>query len=731
MLPEFMEGTGAVVLPALGFIIYLSLSILSMIKGGGRPATSLFSAICFMGALINGDVALVNVLPDKDLALRLDRLTYVFFVFSPPVYIQFVHRFLDIRNRRFLEVVAYGTSFVLLFFVPTEHFITGFAQFSFGVIAQGGPAFHFFSLVSVLTVFYCLFTLYREMKNSRDNIQKNRIRYILLGLGVGSFLIGLNILPVSGIDFYPMGNFSFVPAIILSYGLLKYDPLDIGMAIRKGVIYTTLTLVLTLAYTLLVFIVNTLFVERFFEKNIILPFALALFMVFLFNPTQVAVQNFIDRLFYRGKYDYQKLLHEISGELTTFLDFVSLKNFLLKSIKEALNPEFALLFILDERRGIYEAYTDEEKDVSLNREYSLDIHHPLVLYLKTYPKPLNVYDIHRIPRQFDIEAIGKFFHSERISLVIPFMTKNSLVGFLVLGQKRSGELYISGDIHLLETVANQCAIAVENAKIYSELETLNRELERKVEERTADLIRTQQQLIRSESLAAIGQLVAGTAHELNNPLASASSLIQSTVETVTEWQINDGRKDEILDDLQFSLKELKRAAQIIKSLLSVSRQTQTYTEPVNMNAVLEDALRVLNNQIKNLPVSIEKHYDTALPEVEGNFANLGQVFINIIKNAVESLPNGRGSVVLRTMYDSKNDSVIVECEDNGQGIPEDVLPEIFNPFFTTKPVGKGTGLGLYITHEIVRRHGGTIDVVSETGKGTLVRVCIPCKRRKS
>ncbi|MCX7816900.1 MAG: ATP-binding protein [Syntrophales bacterium] len=729
MLSELLGNASAVIPPTLGFIIYLSLSILSVIKGRGKPATGLFSAICFMGALINGDVALVNVLSDKDLALRIDRLTYVFFVFSPPVYIQFVHHFLGIKNRRYLEVVAYIASFSLLFFVPTEFFIKGFAQFSFGVIAQGGPAFHFFSLISALTVLYCLWTLYREMRNSRDNVQTNRIRYILLGLGAGSFLIGLNILPVSGIDFYPMGNFSFVPAIILSYGLLKYDPLDIGMAIRKGVIYTTLTLILTSIYGLFIFIVNTLFVERFVEKGFILSLALALFMVFLFNPTHVAVQDFIDRLFYRGKYDYQNLLHKISEELVTFLDLDSLKNFLLKSITEALNPEFAILFVLDEKRGIYEACTYDVKGVPFDWVSSLDIGHPLVMYLKTFPKPLNLYDMYKIPQHFETRAIMELFHSKKISLVIPLMTKNSLTGFLVLGQKRSGELYIFEDMHLLEIIANQCAIAVENAKIYEELELLNKELERKVEERTADLIRAQQLLIRSESLAAIGQLVAGTAHELNNPLASASSLVQSVLEEINKCPIEDGTKNEILDDLQFSLKELKRAAEIIRSLLSVSRQTQTYTEPVNLNVVLDDALRVLQNQIKNLPVIIEKHYETELPEVEGNFANLGQVFINIIKNAIESLPNGKGSVVLRTIYDRIRDTVVVECQDTGQGIQKDLLQEIFKPFFTTKPVGKGTGLGLYISHEIVRRHGGTIDVESETGKGTLIRVCIPCKRR--
>jgi len=119
--------------------------------------------------------------------------------------------------------------------------------------------------------------------------------------------------------------------------------------------------------------------------------------------------------------------------------------------------------------------------------------------------------------------------------------------------------------------------------------------------------RTQQQLIRSESLASIGQLVAGTAHELNNPLASSSSLVQTSIETVGHWKnVDDADRDELIDDLQFSLKELDRASNIVKSLLGLSRQTQTYVEQVNINILIEDALRVLHSLYKNSAITIEK-----------------------------------------------------------------------------------------------------------------------------
>ena len=149
-----------------------------------------------------------------------------------------------------------------------------------------------------------------------------------------------------------------------------------------------------------------------------------------------------------------------------------------------------------------------------------------------------------------------------------------------------------------------------------------------------------------------------------------------------------------------------------------------------MNRAVDDALRVLHNQYKNLPVEIVKAYDNTLPAVEGNFANLGQVLINIIRNALQALPEGKGRITLTTRRPSA-DMVAVECRDTGIGIPAASLNDIFKPFFTTKAVGRGTGLGLYLSHEIIRRHGGQIRVASAEGKGTVVTVELPCKRGES
>jgi two-component system NtrC family sensor kinase len=240
--------------------------------------------------------------------------------------------------------------------------------------------------------------------------------------------------------------------------------------------------------------------------------------------------------------------------------------------------------------------------------------------------------------------------------------------------------------------------------------------------------RTQEQLIQSESLAAIGQLVAGIAHELNNPLASASSLIQTDIELIQEQAEKRQVDQELLEDLAYSLKELNKTKEIVKSILDLSRQTQTYLEDVDMNAVIDEALQVLYNQYKSMEVTIERHYDPNLPTIQGNFSNLGQVLINIVNNALQALPDGRGKILLFTSCHQNTESIVVECRDDGIGIPPEIMKDIFKPFFTTKEVGKGTGLGLYVSYEIIKKHAGEIRVSSEKGKGTIFTIILPCKR---
>jgi two-component system NtrC family sensor kinase len=725
-----------VIPPILGFLIMSTLGLISILRGKKNPTNILFAGICFLGATINADVAIVFIIPDKSLALQIDRLTYFFFVFSLPIYIQFVHYFLGISRRKWLEYMAYCCGVIFVFFVPTDLFISGFYHYNFWIIAKAGPIFHVFSVIAASTVFYCLITLLIHMKEAQDNQRKNRIKYVLGGMGLSSLLIALNLLPVSGFNIYPMGNFSFLPSIILAFGVLKFDLLDIGVIIRRGTIYFFLTGILTFIYIFIIYLFNVFFMGANFNESVFLPFTLALLIVLIFNPTKEKVQIFIDKLFFRGKYDYQKILLKISGEMASLLKFQQIESLLVQELSEALQVYHVHLWVKDDEGKLNCSSVARDGCVNTTEQNVIWKNHPMIAYFEENKEPLTKSEVNKKIKDYEKRnRMLELFNDMNAVLIIPMISDQQLIGMITLGQKKSGELFVDEDIELLTTIANQSATAIKNARSYEEIENLNLDLEKKVEKRTADLRqalmekeRTQQQLVQSESLAAIGQLVAGTAHELNNPMATASSLVQTSLEAVSQWESPEMERDEILADLSFSLKELRRASDIIRSLLDLSRQTHVYIEPVNLNIAIDHALRILHNYYKDIDLEIEKQFDETLPTIEGNFANLGQIMINIIKNAIQSLNGESGRIILKTYYKPQNNCVYFECIDSGMGIPGDQIKDIFKPFFTTQPVGKGTGLGLYISHEIAKKHGGNIHVTSEYSKGSTFTLELPYRR---
>jgi PAS domain S-box-containing protein len=234
------------------------------------------------------------------------------------------------------------------------------------------------------------------------------------------------------------------------------------------------------------------------------------------------------------------------------------------------------------------------------------------------------------------------------------------------------------------------------------------------------------QLIRSDRLAALGTLLAGIAHEMNNPLAYVLLGIEQAfarVDAISAGGEDLGRLREVLQDVRSGA---ARVAAVVRQLRESARPDGPERGMVDVGAALLAALRVAGNEIRH-----RAHLVTALepiPPIDGNAQRLEQVFLNLLVNATQALPEGRAGNEIDVKLRAQRDAVVVEISDNGSGIPEAVLPRIFDPFFTTKPVGVGMGLGLSICHGIVTSHGGTIEVESKPGRGTKFRVSLPARR---
>ena len=207
--------------------------------------------------------------------------------------------------------------------------------------------------------------------------------------------------------------------------------------------------------------------------------------------------------------------------------------------------------------------------------------------------------------------------------------------------------------------------------------------------------RAQEQLIRAQSLAAIGQLVAGVAHEINNPLSSSTSLVQSTVEDLEKWNRETPPDQNLIDDMKFAIKELGRAKGVVASLLGLSRQSQSQFETINMNNVVKDALRILNSKIKQSNVEIDENYDEDLPDIKGNFANLGQVFLNIILNAFQAVGEKRGRINIATHYDKMRKRLFLNAKITDREFLSQFVRIFLNPFLRQRMSEKGQGSGFF------------------------------------
>jgi two-component system, NtrC family, sensor kinase len=232
-------------------------------------------------------------------------------------------------------------------------------------------------------------------------------------------------------------------------------------------------------------------------------------------------------------------------------------------------------------------------------------------------------------------------------------------------------------------------------------------------------VRLEEQMVQTEKLTSLGLLAAGVAHEVNTPLAVISNYIQMLAKQIPP----DDPRQKTIEKI---VKQTFRASEIVNNLLNFSRTGAAEFVPVDVNHVLEETLSLVQHPFKTAQVNVIQTLQKDLPPVLGSITRLQQVFLNLLMNARDAMPNG-GMVEVRTA--SQNGSVEIEVADTGIGIPPEVLHRIFDPFFTTKASGRGTGLGLSVSYGIIKEHAGKVDVRSTPGKGTSFRLEFPAARR--
>ena len=324
-------------------------------------------------------------------------------------------------------------------------------------------------------------------------------------------------------------------------------------------------------------------------------------------------------------------------------------------------------------------------------------------------------------------------------LVAPLIRGDNVVGLLVVRRRTLGA-FPPNTIDLIKTFAAQSAVAIENARLFHNVEASLKDL------RTA-----QDRLIQTEKLASLGQLTAGIAHEIKNPLNFVNNFSAISVELIDELRealagahLNNKLRaeiSEIADTLQGNLDKVvqhgKRADAIVKNMLLHSRQGSREHRPVDINALVEESLNLAYHgaraETQGFNITLERCFDPRAGEVDLFPQEITRVLLNLISNGFyaatkRKAQSSRGDYEPMLAATTKNlgDSVEIRIRDNGTGIPPEAKEKLFDPFFTTKPAGEGTGLGLSISHDIiVKQHGGSIEVDTQPGEFSEFRIVLP------
>jgi len=709
---------------------------------------------------------------DARMALFWDQVCLSGAIFIPTTFFHFVMVFLRLSEKhRRLVHAAYGVSFLFLIANFTPYFVRGVEPVkSFNYYTVPALLYHFFvGYFSFLSTASILF-LFREMrkKKTRDLRFAKQVKWLFLTSLVGYLGGGTNFMTVYGV-FIPYvsaaANYAvLIYGLAMAYIILRYQFLNIEVIVRKTLVFAGLFAFVFGVFSFVLFVGQELLAVYFgFKWEVALAVSILL-IVIGYEPMREFLINTTDRYLFQKKYDYQQLLKDAARGMSRIENLNHLLGLVIHFI--TMRMRVANAAILTRKNVQTEFQLEYQRGYDKNfLEYYLGAQDPLIQYLACEKEPVIIEQMEQyinagnrkevkgeVPRVYDFEGILKAMKNLEATCCIPSFLGRELKNILVLGEKKSGEDYSQQDLNVLFTIAQESAIAIENARLYDEainktreLEQINAQLEyaknllmkalKETEVANKQLQDTQAQLIHEQKMATLGRLAASVGHEVNNPLTILSMNVSRVLLKLRKNP--DLKVQEIMDTFGKMEQNIGRIKAVVNTLTGLLKKSEKGKfEPLSLKLVLEETLPLIQFQtyLDNLTgTEVEFNVPANLPLVRGDLERLQEVFLNLFINAyhaMEGRPNRR--IYVRAYIEAENtEMVAIHFTDNGKGMTEEVQKKIFNYGYTTKAPGRGSGLGLYMCKYIIELHGGDIRVQSEVDKGTEFIIRLPVARETS
>ncbi|MBL7197596.1 MAG: GHKL domain-containing protein [Candidatus Omnitrophica bacterium] len=628
-----------------------------------------------------------------DTTLLFSRLSHASGAFIPILFFEFVTVLLDCRPR-YKKFLRYGYIFssILFIFCFTPLVVKDVVlKLNIKFYPEWGILYPPYTWLYLIYAVYGNVILYRELKNSSGE-RRNQLRYFFIGTTLG-FAGGISL-------FFLILNFRIPPfasvligiyPVITSYAIVKHRLMDIEVVIKKTLVFAGL---FTTAYA--IFAIFAFLGQAFFEDFIrwnrwlaVMPSIII--MVLALRPLENFLIRITDKYLFQKKYNPIQLIKSFADEILTLLDLDKLAKSTVLTLVKTLNLHSCAIALLNKDEDKYElqgSFGLHNKNMIINAES------PFSNYLRR-TNDILIYE-ENVPS--DIKEDMKKLNAQ---LIIPLIIHKQIIGILALGKKKSDEDYTKEDIDILTTLVRTEAIAISNARLFTEAK-------------------------QHVKLAAIGALSAGINHEVCNPLNRMMSAMQIFWKSVDLGLHKDKSEKELLQMskavMNDAMDDIRKIAGITKKLSDFAKPSRDATaEKISIGESLQETLGVLGHEIELKRIEFIKDAKDPL-FIMADRDQIQEIFFNIIRNAIHAVSEN-GKIVFSAH--KKGDRVLIDIIDSGSGIPEDKLQKIYDPFYTTKKEGKGTGLGLSIVRQLVTKNNGEILVKSQVGKGTTFTLNFP------
>lgn len=400
--------------------------------------------------------------------------------------------------------------------------------------------------------------------------------------------------------------------------------------------------------------------------------------------------------------NFNRFLSEMNESFSIITDLEQLKDNFSARIKELLKTDHIYILMLNPDLNRYLPVENINTNPQPKDILYFSTSDKLIFWLSVNKTFL---EVKKNPEVFDFftSREQELLKKKNISLIYPFIVMNQVRGIVCICSKDNDVPFDNNELQFLKIFLDQAGFAFENALLYQ----VQKERTRK--------------MYRADRLATLGELAAGAAHEIRNPLTSIRSSIQ-----FLKRKLNDSTDIEMANDL---ISEVDRINEIIEGMLSFAKPQPLKKENTQLKTILLQTIQLVSNTARKEGIEISLDYQAAREDIFADPSQLKQVFLNIIMNSIQAIENEPGKIEINTILsDGQNKytpEYLIEVIDNGKGISNENIDRIFDPFYTTK--NEGTGLGLSISYGIINQHGGDIEFFSNPGKGTKVKIRIPLK----